>query len=114
MSYDRTWLPIVEPHPRLFWNDRDAKTTNSLSEFQAEADRLQATGNFVILAAGKNYLHDDLFLFANEADARNFYTEGFRRYEVLSEDQGYLGFDRVALYSAGKLVEEKTVEPSTG
>ena len=112
MSYDQTWLPVVEKHPRLFWNDRDAKTTNRLSEFQAEADRLWAKGNYVTLAAGKNYLHDDLFLFANEADAMDFYEEGFRHYEVLSEDQGYLGFDRVALYVGGHLVEEKAVEPS--
>ena len=81
-------------------------------EFKAEYERLWALGNYVTLSAGKNYLHDDIFLFDTEADSRNFYQEGFRSYEVLSDDQGYLGFDRVALYVGGHLVEEKAVEPS--
>lgn len=113
MSYDRAWIPMVVKPPQVFWDARDAKTMNRIGEFKAEYERLWALGHYVTVAAGKNYLNDEIYLFENEADAMHFYQEGFRHHEILSDDLGPLGFDRVALYSAGKLVEEKAVEPST-
>jgi hypothetical protein len=87
---------------------------NLAQEIEQEYTRLCERGNEVVVAAGKNLLIDELFLFQDPADAKEFYEAGYRQWEFFDdgEEEGY-GFDHVELYLGGSFVARKELLPPT-
>src|ERR1017187_8205960 len=113
MSLDHIWIKDTEEPQRWLDLYRLKREEARSKKLNGEADRLFALGIFVVLVAGKNYLHDEKFLFDDPAQAREFYEHGFRAWEFISEDdEETMGFDQVSLYEAGRLGVTKSVEPA--
>jgi hypothetical protein len=113
MSFDHIWIKDTEEPRRWLDLYRLKREEARTKELNGEADRLLSLGIFVVLVAGKNYLHDEKFLFDDPAQARAFYEYGFKAWEFISEnDEETMGFDQVSLYEAGRLIATKSVEPT--
>jgi len=112
MSFDRIWVQGNE-HPGGWLERRHAERQNRGDEFETVCNRLYAQGDFVVLAAGKNYSLDEIFLSENADDAKEFFETGFRAWESFADDEveGF-GFDEISLYRGGHIVETKSCAPT--
>ena len=112
MSYDRIWIASTE-HPGGWLERRQAERLNLGDEFETSRKRLYAQGDFVVLIAGTNFLFDELFLFEQARDARDFYDNGFMKFEsFIGDDDLGCGFEEISLYQAGKRVATKSCPPT--
>jgi hypothetical protein len=112
MSFDHIWLKTEGQRNK--WLDCRAEERNGRGqELHAVADVLYAQGHYVRLSAGKNYLHDEIFLFRDISAAAEFYERGFTAWEPFPEgEEEGLGFQKVSLYRDGHLVAAKSCEPT--
>jgi hypothetical protein len=114
MRYDRVRIRFNQD-PRTVWRERSQAEENNVGEeFDAFCDALYTQGTYVVLVAGKNYCFDELFLFADVAEAWEFYDHGFQAWESFPEgdNEGY-GFQEVSLYERGRRIATKSCEPTT-
>lgn len=112
MGYDRIWIESNE-HPNGLLERTEAEEKNVSDGFEINFNRLYAQGHRVVLVAGKNHCFEELFLFENSSDAREFYEYGFQKWEsFIGDDEEGCGFEQVALYRDGHLVATKSCEPS--
>lgn len=110
MSYDRIWIFKGLGN----WLERSAASKRGMEEdFNKEAERLYLQGHSVVLTAGKNCSFDELFLFERCEDANHFYRFGFQDWELfLDQEEEGCGFQQVAHYRRGALIQNKVVAPT--
>jgi len=114
MSYDRVRIRVNQD-PGSGWLERSEFERLNVGEgFDAICNGLYTEGAHVLLVAGKNYCFDELFLFKDVAQAREFYNHGFQAWESFPEgdNEGY-GFQEVSLYECGRRIATKSCEPTT-
>ena len=125
MSFDRIWLcPSLKRKDwiEVFSRSRQLISNNeTFSEAAIEKEKAKYGAFKVWIAAGGNNLHDDVYLFLSEADARRFFQggplepgeHGYRDREYIDEGAGPggsdigKGFDRVELHIHGKLISRR-------
>lgn len=116
MSYDRIWLECKE-HPGGWHERTEFEERGGIKAFEADFIRLYAQGHFVVLAAGNNYMFDQLILCSSARAAQEVFDGGFHVWESFPEGEANgCGFQKIALFIDGQRVSTKSSDgsPSEG
>jgi hypothetical protein len=107
MSYDVIY--ICQDGDSNGWRNNRRLNAEDSHTFDVEAEKLYKAGNFVVLSAGRNFMHEEIFLFERVEDAVCFYDTGYKARES-TIDEISCGFEEVALYLSGRKVTTKSDE----